>query len=116
MNLEEAKLILLTATKSELRDHAFGDCEVEWYVESTNVAHGYFSGTTRSVNFSGGGAIFHGKDADELRNCYGEEVVERNDETGLTKEAVLREITTMPQKNYPNPEAKDIRHAIREGE
>lgn len=105
MNLDEAKEILFTATKSELRDHAFGDCEVEWYIGKADVANGYFSGSMQTVSFADGGSKFSGSDADELRKCFLEEVVERNDETGpdefvvgkimpgLTKEGVFKELT-----------------------
>lgn len=106
MDLEMAKQLLGTAWKHELRDHAFGDCEVEWYDgdENVTIASGYFSGTTREVSFNVGGE-FRGDEADALRQCFASEVTERNDMMGpdefevgkvmpgLTKEGVRKELT-----------------------
>ena len=105
MDLEAAKKLLKTATKWELRDHAFGDCEVEWMEGKANIAAGYFSGKTREVHFQDGNVDFKGEEADQLRRCFAEEKFERNDMTGpddfvlgkimpeLTKEAVRQELT-----------------------
>lgn len=111
MNIEDAKTLLRTAVKFELRDHAFGDCEVTWYKKvgdvETEVATGYFGGT-RSVSIyedSSNTAHFEGAEADELRECFASEKSERNDETGpddfvvgrtmpgLTLEGVRKELT-----------------------
>lgn len=114
MELDEAKKILTPAIRSELRDHAFGDAEVFWYLEDLETkgttqkvfavaATGYFSRNTKEVTLTSG-EKFLGKDADELRECGVEGQVDRNDETGpeeyvegytmpgLTKEAVYHEL------------------------
>lgn len=108
MTLEEAKNLLRTAVKSELRDHAFGDCEVEWTIEDSNLAVGYFGGGERSVSIRTSdttSASFKDNEADELRKCFAKELVERNDETGpdnfvegqvmtgLTLDGVRKELT-----------------------
>lgn len=105
MDLAMAKQLLSTCIKHELRDHAFGDCEVEWYDGSTPIASGYFSGSIREVGFNAGDS-FKDDEADELRNCFASQKTERNDETGpdefeigkvmpgLTKEGVYKELTS----------------------
>jgi hypothetical protein len=108
MNLEEAKNLLRTAVKHELRDHAFGDCEVTWFVgENEVVASGYFGSGTPSVSIQvpGNSLTFHGDFALELRNCFASEQTSRNDSTGpddfvvgrtmpgLTLEGVRKELT-----------------------
>lgn len=116
MNFEEAKTLLSGAVKSELRDHAFGDCEVLWYVEDKNsdvegalteIASGYFGSGEALVSVEiphEGRGSFKGEEAYELRKCFAKEMVERNDETGpdefvvgqvmpgLTLEGVRREL------------------------
>lgn len=114
MTLDEAKAVLSTCTREELRDHAFGDCEVYWIregapalVDGDEVASGYFGSDERIVSVSDG--LFHetfrGDDADALRSCGTRGRVERNDSTGpdeyhegdclpgLTSEGVLDELT-----------------------
>jgi hypothetical protein len=111
MELEEAKTLLSTAVKSELRDHAFGDCEVVWtvgYAENgtvghTNIAHGYFGSGESYVRV--GDTRFEGDEAFWLRQFCASQKVERNDETGpddfeigrvmpgLTLEGVRKELT-----------------------
>lgn len=110
MNLEEAKTILNSAEKMELRDHAFGDCEIVWTEGSNQVAHGYFSGQEHSVSMSVCKAVFEGSEADELRECFSSEKVERNDVMGpedfeigrvmpgLTKQNVFEELTKPPKE------------------
>lgn len=107
MNLEEAKTLLSGAVKSELRDHAFGDCEVTWWDAAKPyklIAEGYFGGAERSVSFEQPRVSFKDAEADELRKCFSSQKVERNDETGpdefvvgqtmpgLTLEGVRREL------------------------
>lgn len=111
MNLEEAKAFLNTCDRDELRDHAFGDTEVYWFTKTINreeVATGYFSGCSGAISILNNGVSFNFEDGDaqELRNCGTKGTISRNDETGpdeyeegtimpgLTKEAVLEEITT----------------------
>lgn len=107
MNLEEAKALLRTAVKFELRDHAFGDCEVTWYKEDTEIADGYFGGGRRYVAITSvdPGYVFDDAEADELRKCFASEQTSRNDETGpddfeigrvmpgLTLDGVKKELT-----------------------
>lgn len=102
MDLEEAKDLLRTAVKSELRDHAFGDCEVLWYLNGTEIASGYFGSGGGEVSISG--TRFISSQASALRDCFASEEVERNDSTGpdtfvvgqtmpgLTLEGVRREL------------------------
>lgn len=115
MDFSEAKEFLSGCVREELRDHAFGDTEVFWKKHGSHVAGGYFGGGQADVWFSSSEDepsidSFTGNEARELRNCGSEGHVERNDETGpdtfvegyimpgLTKEAVLEEITT-PRKD-----------------
>lgn len=110
MNLEEAKTLLKGAVKHELRDHAFGDCEVDWTIGDDKVATGYFGGSDRHVSVRVNANMWHSTrfmnyEADELRKCFASEAVERNDETGpddfvvgrtmpgLTLEGVRKELT-----------------------
>jgi hypothetical protein len=123
MDLSDARQRLTGTVRHELRDHAFGDREVTW-VRHTNdvstgfqtivIATGYFGGGTASVSIvdhisQQPSITFEGDDARSLLDC-GELKVERNDETGpdtfqegeimpgLTKEGVLKEITTPPEE------------------
>lgn len=114
MNLSEAKEILNTCAKEELRDHAFGDAEVVWLKDGKEVAGGYFGSGSAEVWFSTEDGhttdTFKFDDARELRKCSAVVVVFRNDETGpdtyaegtvmpgLTIEGVLTELTTPPQR------------------
>ena len=80
MTVDEAKVLLTTCVRSELRDHAFGDMEVTWLDKQGNVvADGYY-GSSSHVGFDG--SAFKGEDARELRSCGSEGEVSRNDETG----------------------------------
>jgi hypothetical protein len=110
MSFEQAKIMLNAATRWELRDHAFGDCEFGWDDgHGSAIAEGYSGGGKISVWFNlpdGHYGRFEGDMARELKQCGTLKSVERNDETGpeqyvegyimpgLTKEAVLKEITT----------------------
>lgn len=94
MELEEAKELLSKSRRSELRDHAFGDCEVTWTTEGEEtdkvVADGYFGSTGADVTIyiDGGKSFVTFRDdaARELRECsLGTAQVERNDETGPKK-------------------------------
>lgn len=88
MNLEEAKTLLRTAVKFEFRDHAFGDCEIEWVKDGKGIAGGYFGGGVEASVWVGEPgsdsemSFFRGKEAYELRKCFASQNVERNDETG----------------------------------
>jgi hypothetical protein len=93
--LDEAIALLSTAKREELRDHAFGDCEVYWMKGDEEIAGGYFGASSRTVQvyFDGGQVTFEGADADRLRECGAVGKVERNDSTGP---AAYREGETMP--------------------
>lgn len=108
MTLDEAKEILNGCTRSELRDHAFGDVEVYWERDGGEIGSGYFGSGQGDVSVLGKDDIYHSfKDswARELRNCGTLAVVERNDSTGpdafaegsvapgLTLGEVLEELT-----------------------
>jgi hypothetical protein len=80
MELEQAKQLLKSTVRQELRDHAFGDVEISWMVGAEQLASGYFSGTSQLVSIMG--TSFDGDDARALRDCGIEGVIERNDETG----------------------------------
>jgi hypothetical protein len=106
---DDAVELLNKCVRSELRDHAFGDTEVSWFLDGKFVAEGYYGGGLASVSVNDGGD-FNDADARELRKCGTEGQVERNDETGpedyqegvtmpgLTLEGVLKEITTSPKE------------------
>lgn len=111
MNFEEAKTLLNSATRWELRDHAFGDSEFGWNdAQKIEIAGGYSGGGRCDVwinatDGSGASFGFTGDEARKLRECGSLGLVERNDETGpnqysegyimpgLTREAVREELT-----------------------
>lgn len=81
---EQAQEILKNSTRYELRDHAFGDCEVIWENEKQGgVGYGYFSGSSSDVSVLIGKTReeFYLDEAKALRKL-GRLKVERNDETG----------------------------------
>jgi hypothetical protein len=108
MNLEEAKELLNKYERYELRDHAFGDTEIDWINKGDQdpVAWGYFGSTGASVTvvWEDQSYEFVRQDAQDLRKC-GNEHISRNDETGpetytegaimpgLTLDGVLRELS-----------------------
>jgi hypothetical protein len=103
MDFEEASEILSTAVRSELRDHAFGDREINWVKEGQNIAGGYFGGNYADVWI--GDSKFSGEEARQLAAIGLRGVIERNDEVGpdtyedgvimpgLTLEGVREELT-----------------------
>lgn len=105
MSLEDAEDLFNTATRYELRDHAFGDTEVIWVKSGVTVGTGYF-GAESTVLIELGSVTFKGSDAYRLRKCGRDVVVDRNDESGpesytegaimpaLTLEGVLKELTS----------------------
>lgn len=88
MNIDEARALLDTCEREELRDHAFGDAEVFWIKgkgeDRKEVAFGYFGGSSTGITIKGEDdeVSFEGADARALRECGTEGHVERNDETG----------------------------------
>lgn len=110
MNLDEAKELLSKCTRNELRDHAFGDSEVDWVLNGEEVATGYFGAHVANVFLDEGEEFTHfsADEARELRKLGSEDNIQRNDTTGpdeykegvtmpgLTPEGVLKEITTRP--------------------
>lgn len=80
LTLDEAKALLATCVRSELRDHYFGDAEVYWEKDGAEIAVGYF-GETAQIVFEGA-ARFDGDEARELRRCGTKGTYERNDSTG----------------------------------
>jgi hypothetical protein len=108
MDLDEAKEYLSSKSRYELRDHSFGDVEVNWSHDqvSESAGFGYF-GKTSDVSIMIGDNVvakFSGEDACALRECGTLARVERNDETGpdqfvpgqtmpgLTREGVFKEL------------------------
>jgi hypothetical protein len=100
MTFEEAEQILSETTRSELRDHAFGDREVFWTKDGVEIAGGYFGGRTADVwigkgveGWEGPTGDFEGLEARKLSQLGTLGVVDRNDETGPEE---YSEGTTMP--------------------
>lgn len=108
MEIDEAKELLNGCTRSENRDHAFGDAEVFWTKDGVQVAEGYFGNSMQQVMFDH--VTIQGTTASELRDCGIEGHIERNDETGpeeysegsilpgLTLEGVRNELTAPPKE------------------
>jgi len=84
ITLDEARTILNTCTRSELRDHAFRDREVYWERGGEEVGFGYFGGGANSVgvDWEGRHGSFSGAEARALSTCGSRGAIERNDETG----------------------------------
>lgn len=94
MTFEQAQELLRTAVKSELRDHAFGDCEIVWFVDDEHsdiegaqkdIASGYFGSGEALVSIESPHeerGSFKGAEAHELRKCFSKEITDRNDSTG----------------------------------
>jgi hypothetical protein len=116
MDLNEAIKILSEAKRYELRDNSFGDREVSWTKNTRLVATGYFGDKTQTVSLidhitQQPLATFEGEIAKSLVVLGTDVTIERNDETGpdefveghiepgLTKEAVLEEITRHPSNH-----------------
>jgi hypothetical protein len=104
VTFDNAKLILAGCTRSELRDHAFGDREIYWTSPSGEpIASGYSSDDGQEVYIEE--TTFYSTEAVELFACGTLGTVERNDSAGpdeykdgacmpgLTLGGVLREIT-----------------------
>lgn len=115
MTVEEAKVLLGQCSRYELRDHAFGDCEVTWITDEVGVAYGHFGPGCASVAIYGvdNEATFEGAEAVALRDCGTLKRVDRNDTVGpgeykegtitpgLTLEGVCDELTSSPAYNGP---------------
>lgn len=109
MEIDEMKELLNGCTRSENRDHAFGDAEVYWTKNGVEIAEGYFSGSVQEVSI--GHIPVRGTTASELRYCGIEGHIERNDELGpeeyvqgrimpgLTLEGVREELTRPPKES-----------------
>jgi hypothetical protein len=86
MEFEEAKKVLEDCTRSELRDHAFGDREVFWEKDGKVVAEGYFGSSMSdyvTIDVEGDTTYsFTNDDARSLMNAGTLGTVGRNDETG----------------------------------
>jgi len=102
----------MNATRHELRDHAFGDVEIQWMINGRIVAEGYFGGDAQMVSVvqtahPGQDAVkpFQGAEATTLRSLGNTGHIERNDEvgppvfqegvimSGLTLAGVFKELT-----------------------
>lgn len=88
LTLEQAKTLLNSCDRYELRDHAFGDVEVSWTKDDKDVASGYDGASSTSVYFHDGACdeptnvVFRDQEAIELLKCGTLRKVERNDSTG----------------------------------
>lgn len=80
MTLDEAKALLATCERDELRDHAFGDMEIVWTRDGVSIASGYFGHDAAGVSFDG--VAFEDDDARALRHLGRLAGVHRNDTTG----------------------------------
>lgn len=110
MQFADARALLESCTRNELRDHAFGDTEISWMKDGREVAGGYFSGRNADVwiRVDEDSTIvgFEDMEARQLRDYGIPGQIFRNDETGpkefqegqvmprLTIDGVLQEITT----------------------
>lgn len=81
MTFEEAKELLMTCKRNELRDHAFGDKEVYFDTpEGEQIAEGYVGMATVSISVQG--TEFQDDEAAELLKLGHLVKVERNDGQG----------------------------------
>ena len=107
ITFEEAKAILNSCTREELRDHAFGDREVYWMRGEEEIGFSYVCAGPDivGVKLDGHEGTFEGREARELLGCGSSVRIERNDSTGpdryqdgacmpgLTLEGVRKELT-----------------------
>ena len=109
MTFDEAKAFLSRCIRDELRDHAFGDAEISFWLDGTLVAGGYIGSGSSSVwaEEASGHQFreFTQEQTRELLKCGTLGTAERNDETGpdtfqegatmpgLTLGGVLKELT-----------------------
>lgn len=109
MLFADAKALLESCERRELRDHAFGDTEVSWFKDGSEIAGGYFSGRNADVwiRVDEDATIigFEDMEARQLRELGTVGQIFRNDETGpdtyaegqtmpgLTLEGVRKELT-----------------------
>lgn len=64
--VDDFKVRLLLATRTELRDDTHGDVIVHWLFEGIEVAIGYFNGKCAGIRFASGDS-FKNEDARTLR-------------------------------------------------
>lgn len=115
ISLEEAKALLNSCTRSELRDHAFGDREVSWDDDEGNAV-GFYCNSGRPphmvyvTTFDDAGNELESAEFSDysLLSCGSSARIERNDSTGpdtyqdgacmpgLTLEGVKKELCTPP--------------------
>lgn len=95
MNLEEAVALLSNCTRSELRDHAFGDREVSWWSGGQLVGDGYYSGTCAEATVGVGDQATTFKDA-EARTLLARGRVSRIYRNDFAGPVQYREGATMP--------------------
>lgn len=112
MEIDEIRELLNGCTRTELRDHAFGDAEVTWWKDEKQVADGYFGRNLSRITFENNlaGSI-EGTTAQEFRYCGVEGHIERNDSTGpdtfvegrkmpgLGFEGVRKDLTATPTES-----------------
>jgi len=117
LNFNNARAFLNRCTRDELRDHAFGDAEIAFYLDGVEVAGGFIgsSSPTHSVWATEDSGhefeSFTQEQVRELLKCGIRGTVERNDETGPD---TFREGVCMPgltlegvRKELTNPEGRE---------
>ena len=82
MQFEEAMSLFSKVRRHELRDFAFGDCEITFTLDDNELASGYFSSGKSEVNIWNieTPVKFTGKQADQLRKVANIGSLHRNDE------------------------------------
>jgi hypothetical protein len=63
ITIEEAKAILSTCKREEVRNYSFGDTTVYWIVGNKRIAMGYYNSYRSSVYFYDSMTAFDGEDA-----------------------------------------------------
>lgn len=81
VTFEQAKELLAGCTRSELRDHAFGDREIYWSNAADESVGSGYSGSS-GAEVAVGDSVFHGEEAEQLVVLGTIGKVERNDSTG----------------------------------
>lgn len=85
ISLNEVRDILASCTRSELRDHAFGDREIFWRTSDGEIVAEAYDGSVCSFHYEYEGKKFTSDNEGTLKELFSlgiTGVVERNDSTG----------------------------------